>query len=378
MPDRADARVLVVGGGIAGFAMARACAQRGIPVRVVDRAAGPPDAPLGLNMPGNAIRALRDIGVSDGLPAVAEPVRRREYRTPDDRLIFEVDEAAFWGEADCPRCVRRGDLLALLGADLDSTISDWGVRVTGCRVTDDAVEVSVGTEHPARFDFVVGADGVHSQVRTSVFGDVSLRPSLLSATSWRFVTSNPGVGCWRVWSGPAGTLLLIPLTDGQVYGYASATGRTPAGSDPGWLHTTFAVYPDLARQAVESAVSEPEGLYHSPVDEVRLPRWHRGRVVLIGDAAHATAPVWAQGAALAVEDALVLAELLESHADWTVVGAEFERRRRGRVEHVQAMTDRLSRAARLPGWLRDRLLPVVGPRAYRETYGALKSPVLGV
>ena len=97
MPDRADARVLVVGGGIAGFAMARACAQRGIPVRVVDRAAGPPDARLGLNLPGNAIRALRDIGVSDGLPAVAEPVRRREYRTPDDRLIFEVDEAAFWG-----------------------------------------------------------------------------------------------------------------------------------------------------------------------------------------------------------------------------------------------------------------------------------------
>jgi 2-polyprenyl-6-methoxyphenol hydroxylase-like FAD-dependent oxidoreductase len=181
-----------------------------------------------------------------------------------------------------------------------------------------------------------------------------------------------------VWSGPAGTLLLIPLTDGQVYGYASATGRTPAGGDPDWLRTTFAAYPDLARQAVDSAVAEPEGLYHSPVDEVRLARWHRGPVVLIGDAAHATAPIWAQGAALAVEDALVLAELLASHADWTVVGAEFERRRRGRVEHVQAMTDRLSRAASLPGWLRDRLLPFVGPRTYRETYGALKSPVLGV
>ena len=96
MPDRTDARVLVVGGGIAGFAMARARAERGIPVRVVDRAAGPPDALLGLNS-RHAIRALRDIGVSDGLPAVAEPVRRREYRTPDDRLIFEVDEAAFWG-----------------------------------------------------------------------------------------------------------------------------------------------------------------------------------------------------------------------------------------------------------------------------------------
>ena len=67
---------------------------------MVDQAAGPPDARLGLNLPGNAIRALRDLGVSEGLRSVAEPVRRREYRTPGDRLLFEVDEAAFWGEAD--------------------------------------------------------------------------------------------------------------------------------------------------------------------------------------------------------------------------------------------------------------------------------------
>ena len=112
------------------------------------------------------------------------------------------------------------------------------------------------------------------------------------------------------------------------------------------------------------------------MEEVRQPRWHRCSVVLVGDAAHATAPVWAQGAALALEDALVLADLLASQSDWTVVGDEFERRRRARVEHVQAMTDRLSRAASLPGWLRDRLLPFVGPRSYRETYGALKHPVL--
>jgi 2-polyprenyl-6-methoxyphenol hydroxylase-like FAD-dependent oxidoreductase len=376
MPEP-DARVLVAGGGVAGFAMARACARRGISVHVVDQAAGPPDARLGLNLPGNAIRALRDLGVSEGLRSVAEPVRRREYRTPGDRLLFEVDEAAFWGEADCPRCVRRGDLLTLLGADLDPAVTDWGVRVTSCRVTDDDhVEVGLGTERSARYDFVVGADGVHSQVRTSIFGEVALRPSLLSAASWRFVTANPGCDCWCVWSGPLGTLLLIPLTGDQVYGYASATGRSPAGSDPHWLRTTFVDYPDLARSAVESALAHPEGLYHSPVDEVRQPRWHRGRVVLVGDAAHATAPVWAQGAALALEDALVLANLLASQSDWTTVGEEFERHRRERVEHVQHMTDRLSRAASLPGWLRDRLLPFIGPRSYRETYGALKHPVL--
>ena len=153
-----------------------------------------------------------------------------------------------------------------------------------------------------------------------------------------------------MWSGAAGTLLLIPLVAGQVYGYASATAGGSVAADPQWLRSTFAGYPAPARQAITSALAEPSSLYHSPVEEVRLESWPQGRVVLIGDAAHATAPVWAQGAALAAEDALVLAELLASGQDWASVGAAFERRRRDRVEHVQRMTDRLSprrRTARL-------------------------------
>jgi 2-polyprenyl-6-methoxyphenol hydroxylase-like FAD-dependent oxidoreductase len=86
--------------------------------------------------------------------------------------------------------------------------------------------------------------------------------------------------------------------------------------------------------------------------------------------------VWAQGAALALEDALVLAELLATHEDWSQVGSAYERQRRPRVTHVQAMTDRLSRAAALPTWLRDAILPFVGPRSYRETYRPLRTPVV--
>jgi 2-polyprenyl-6-methoxyphenol hydroxylase-like FAD-dependent oxidoreductase len=107
---------------------------------------------------------------------------------------------------------------------------------------------------------------------------------------------------------------------------------------------------------------------------VRITWWSTERVVLIGDAAHATAPVWAQGAAMAIEDAVVLADLFTANGNWATVGAEFERRRRPRVAHVQKMTDRLSRAARLPGWLRDPILPVVGPRSYRETFQRLRQP----
>ncbi|KQT60900.1 hypothetical protein ASG52_16785 [Methylobacterium sp. Leaf456] len=100
------------------------------------------------------------------------------------------------------------------------------------------------------------------------------------------------------------------------------------------------------------------------------------RVVLAGDAAHATAPVWAQGAALTLEDALVLADLLAGRSDWSEVGAAYETRRRPRVAHVQAMTDRMSRSGALPGWARRLLLPVIGPRSYRATYAPLREPVI--
>ena len=113
------------------------------------------------------------------------------------------------------------------------------------------------------------------------------------------------------------------------------------------------------------------------VDEVRLERWHDGRLVLIGDAAHATGPVWAQGVAMALEDALVLGELLaRTPAEhWTGVGAEFERLRRPRVDHVQSATDKMSRLAALPGWLRDVSRTHPGPE---ELSGGLRAAARGL
>jgi 2-polyprenyl-6-methoxyphenol hydroxylase-like FAD-dependent oxidoreductase len=311
-----------------------------------------------------------------------------------DRLLFAIDEDAFWDAESRPRCVRRADLLALLGRDLPPGTIRTGSTVTSVRVssssaqpgaasTTAAAQVEVGLAEGGTVSgaLLVGADGVRSAVRQAILGDTTLdgsvrAGSVLSEASWRFMAPDPGgVDCWRVWTGAQGTFLLIPVDDGRVYGYASATRGGPVAADPSWLRTTFAGFPDPVPRIVAAVLEEPSQLYHSPVAEVRLPSWSRGRVLLTGDAAHATAPVWAQGAALAAEDALVLAELLATHESWDEVPAEYERRRRNRVEHVQTMTDKLSRAAGLPIWLRNVLLPVVGPRSYRETYGPLRTPV---
>jgi 2-polyprenyl-6-methoxyphenol hydroxylase-like FAD-dependent oxidoreductase len=366
----ADGRVLVAGGGIAGLAVARALRQRDIPVVVLERLSGPPDGGLALNLPGNAVTALASLGITDALTRHGRPIRRREYRNARGRLVFAVDEDGFWGPAARSLAVRRSDLIGLLGEGLPDGTVRPDRAVTAVRPAPDGVEVGLADGAIETCAFLVGADGVRSAVRKAVVGDAALGTAMLSAASWRFMAPNPGVDCWTVWSGARGTVLLMPVDDTEVYGYASATRGGPVDADPGWLRTTFAGFPAPVPQVIET-VSAP---YHSPVEEVRIDRWSAGRVVLTGDAAHATAPVWAQGAALAVEDAAVLADVLAATADWSEAGREYERRRRPRVAHVQRMTDRLSRAAALPTWFRDAILPFIGPRTYRETYGPLRTP----
>ena len=369
-------RLLVVGGGIAGFGLARALQLRELPCTLVERLSAPPEAAMGLNLPGNAVRALAALGLADEVAGRGMPIRRREYRNQAGRLLFAVDEAAFWGDVGPSVCLRRGDLLEVLRGATAAVTPRWNTPVVLAEPAGDGVRVELGAGPATEtYDFVVGADGVHSAVRRAVLPGHNPRPSLMTAASWRFIVPNPGVDCWTVWSGDRGTFLLIPVDREQVYGYASATRGGAAGDDPGWLETTFAGFPAPVATTVAALLDDRGRLYHAPVEEVRCERWSRGRLALIGDAAHATAPVWAQGAALALEDAIVLADLLAARADWTGVGAEFERLRRPRVAHVQAATDRMSRLAAMPGRLRDLLAPVLGPRTYHHTYGPLRAPV---
>lgn len=361
--------VLVVGAGVAGLALARALSLRGRECTVVDRRPVPTDAGLGLNLPGNAVVALAALGIADQVLARGARVLRREYRTASGRLLFSVDEERFWGPGRPSVCVRRGDLLDLLRGGIDGEVR-WGSAVESVRTEAERARITFASGEVESYDLVVGADGVRSRVRSAVTDDVP-RASLMTRSSWRFVVPCTDVDCWTAWSGHDGTLLLIPVDGEHVYGYASSTRGGSADPGAAWLEETFARFPAPARAAVGSALSGAGPLHAAPVDEVRCDRWGRGRVVLVGDAVHATGPVWAQGAALALEDALVLAQLVD-RVDWSGVGEALREARRARVAHVQAMTDRMSRLAGLPEPLRNVLAPVVGPRTYVATYGPLR------
>ncbi|KQP31746.1 FAD-binding monooxygenase [Methylobacterium sp. Leaf104] len=370
MADDATNRVL-----IAGLAMARALHRRGMPGLVLERRADVAEAGLAINLPGNAVQALAQLGLADALGQVGSPIRRREYRTERGRLLFAVDEGAFWGARAHPRCVRRGDLLRLLADGLPADAVRRGRAVAAIRQSAGDVSVELADGAVERGGWLVGADGVHSAVRRSVFGEAAPSPALLGQASWRFMARNPGLDAWTLWAGAGGLFLLIPVDRDEVYGWASVGGAGAAGRDLAAVRRVFDRFPQPVQDTLDRILLRPDAIHHSPLEEVRVAHWTEGRVLLMGDAAHATAPVWAQGAALALEDALVLAGLLAGGGDRDGIGPAYEALRRPRVGHIQAMTDRLSRTATMPDWARNLLLPLIGPRSYRATYAKLRVPV---
>ncbi len=336
----------------------------------------PADGGLAIVLPGNAIQALTTLGLRERIEAIGHPLGRRQYRAANDRLLCEIDEDAFWGPSRRPRCVRRSALLAMLAEGLpDHAVwQDAGVAAMVPHSTHAEVTLTNGATLSARL--VVGADGVHSTIRTQAFGSgTSVTGALLAESSWRFMAPNPGIDCWSLWTGADGMVLLVPVDDDVVYGWVATTRPHPTGIPTDALARMERGFPERVRRALRHALSQEGGLHHSPLEEVRLPNWHRGRAVLVGDAAHATAPVWAQGAALALEDAIVLARSVGEQSDIETALADYQDQRWKRVAHVQQLTDAMSKAAKLPNLIRNALLPVIGPRRYRQTYEPLRIEV---
>jgi 2-polyprenyl-6-methoxyphenol hydroxylase-like FAD-dependent oxidoreductase len=365
-------RIVIAGGGIAGLATWRALRQQGIESLVVERRPVAADGGLAINLPGNAIAALARLGLAEEITRLGHPVRKREYRSRDDRLLAAIDEDAFWGEAMRPRAVRRADLMAMLGTGLDASALRTDRAIASVRQDGSAVHIRLDNDEELSTRLLVGADGVRSTVRAAVMGASQPSVARIASASWRFMAPNPGVDGWTAWTGEHGTILLLPVDENTVYGWVAVSSAGVAGDDLKQLDYAFRDFPERVRKALGWALAHPESLHHSPIEEVRLTTWSEGRVVLLGDAAHATAPVWAEGAALGMEDALALAAIVAGSDDVASTGRRFEQARQARVAHVQAMTDRLSKSVRLPYVLRRLIMPFVVPKSYRATYGPLK------
>ncbi|MFI8528034.1 FAD-dependent monooxygenase [Promicromonospora sukumoe] len=363
-PTRPGPRVLVVGAGIAGLAVVRALRGWGARIEVVEREAAPHGVGAGIFLPGNAVRALRALALEDTVAERAVRIERQRIADHRGRVLYELDTSSLWPDDVPTLATSRATVHAALLDDLGDAVVRWGTSPVTVVRDGPGVDVTFTDGTSGRYDLVIGADGAHSAVRRLVFGDVGLRATGVQA--WRLVMPRRSTEpVWSVRLGRGASFLTIPVGEDLAYCYLDVN---IAGGGPGTtLAEVAARFDDGVREVTAAAVVKHTG----PIEEVSLGYWSRGRVLLVGDAAHATPPSLAQGAAMAMEDALVLGELLRAAPSIPTALRAYELRRRPRVDRVQQQTRQRDRTRGLHPAARNLLLRAAGPRLFRANYRGL-------
>ena len=239
--------------------------------------------------------------------------------------------------------------------------------------TADGVHATFQSGTTSDHDLVIGADGVHSWVRETVVGGPA--PRLVGQQGWRFVVEGrPDIDGWNGYLGPDRAFLALGIGGGRVYCYAelrSSDTTDPTRGDPTLLRPMFDGFVEPVPSLLEAMPADD--VWFAAVEEVS-PTWRQGRVVLVGDAAHASSPNMAEGASLAIEDASVLAEELATRSDIDRALDAFVARRQPRVAHVQETTHRRDRLRYAPVVVRRVAMRVAGDRLFRAHYRPLLAP----
>jgi 2-polyprenyl-6-methoxyphenol hydroxylase-like FAD-dependent oxidoreductase len=363
-----DKHVAVVGGGIGGMATALLAARAGARVTLFEQGVEPRTVGAGLLLQPNGLAVLYGLDLDERL--LRRGVRVSSLRIADarGRTILDVAVPRFAGGLDHALVVRRGELLSALR---DLLVAEAGVE---CRFGSEVLEASPNGEvihrglrgmHRLAADLVVAADGVHSSVRR--------RSSLRAQVSCglRYVRGLgpelPIDGLTEYWTA-LGIFGVAPLRHGSYF-YASTDSerlsRALADRNLRLFRDTWRRALPLAGQVLDG-VARFEDLVVSYVVRVRCPRWTSGRLVLLGDAAHAMAPNLGQGAGSALTDAAVLVWELAQPGDLASALARYETRRQPAVRAVQRIAGWLGWLSDLRAtpvrWLRDGTLAMLGPR----------------
>ncbi|OPX16416.1 FAD-dependent monooxygenase [Gordonia sp. i37] len=344
-------RVIVVGAGIGGLAIAVGLRQAGVDVQLLERADRVRAHGSGLSLFGNGFRALDAIGIGDQVRAAAGPagvVDRSGTRRPDGSWLTRM------ASTHDVRVIDRADLYRILLAAVPAGSIRAGARVV--EVGDTSVVLDTG-EHLSA-DVIVGADGLRSAVRSSAFDDPGVRDSGYGA--WRAITTRPVATDTAGESvGRGARFGIAPLADGRVYWFACVS--SPPGSSPAGdaameeVRRRFGHWHQPIEEILDA--TDPASVSYLPIEELAAPlaSFVSGRRVLIGDAAHAMTPNLGQGANLAIEDAATLATLLIAAAkhnnELPAVLARYDALRRRR-------TQRIARQARVLGAVMQASHPV--------------------
>ncbi|MFV0243810.1 MAG: FAD-dependent monooxygenase [Qingshengfaniella sp.] len=346
----ASLKIGVCGGGIGGFAAAIALRQAGHDVEVFEQAAQFNRIGADINLTPNAVSALDRLGVGDALRAsAARPTFRisRDGVSGEETSRLPMSDEAEKKYGAPQLTIHRADLLKALQNQLPADQIHLGMSAKSVDLTDAGATVTFADGSTRSFDLVVGADGIHSAVRTALWGKDA--PKFTGIVSYRSVFSSdkikdlPNTGAFVKWWGeiPEKQIVTFPLTRGEetfVFATTAQEGWTEEGwTLPGDVAELRAEYENFHPEA-QALLAACEEVTKSAL-HVRepMPQWSKGHATILGDAAHPMVPFMAQGACMAIEDAVVLSRALDG-VDLGGVEAALERyetERKPRTAQVQ-------------------------------------------
>ena len=342
-------KIVVIGAGIGGLAAALALLRRGLDVEVFEQAAELKEVGAGVQISSNGSRVLYALGLETALARVqVTPSRRviRHWSTGETWDWFALGAATAQRYGTPHLMLHRGDLHGILAAAVRAMKPDairLGKRCVATTQTSDRAEVRFADRTSVTADIVIGADGIHSQVRADLFG--ADRPQFTGCVAWRGLVPMDRLPPHLAqmlgtnWLGPHGHVLHYPVRRGELMNFISFVERDD------WQVESWTVEGTVGELANDfrgwhddvHAIIRQLGTPYKWALMVRGPmqRWSRGRIALLGDACHPTLPFMGQGAVMAIEDGYVLASCLAKHgADPAAAFARYEAIRCGRTAAV--------------------------------------------
>lgn len=355
--------VAVIGAGIGGLAAALALRQAGCDVDVYEQAEELTEVGGGINMAPNAVRVLHRLGLGPALDRVAvRPAFTLQRRWQDGRTLQQATLNPLCEQLyGAPHLtVHRHDLLAVIAAGFPADRVHLGHRLDGFTARADGVAAWFRNGARCAADVLVGADGIHSAVRTQLFGDAA--PLFAGCVAYRGLVPVERIADLALetanqsWLGPGSHLVHYFVSGGRLLNFVGWTEHDSWDREDWTDRATIARalaafsgwHPDVRRIIAAAGTCFVWALF----DRDPLPRWSVGRVTLLGDACHPMYPFMGQGAAQAIEDGATLAACLAAgRADVSGALLRYERARLPRVSRVQAMSRANKARFHMPdGW----------------------------
>lgn len=371
-------KALVIGGGIGGLSTAIALRRIDVEVDVVERDADWSVYGVGIIQPANALRALDAIGCAQPCIDQGHPIRGdRTWLADGSTMVADHDWPPFAADYPPGNGITRRRLHHILTSTTLTSGADvrTGVTVTRIDQHSNGVDVEFTDGQRRSYDLVVGADGLYSQTREMIFGPEH-RPRFTGQVCWRVnLPRIPELDKIWVYLGETGTAGFVPLAENLMYMLTiekpppGAPLRPPRDGLAAAYRERLAQYGGPVAEFRE-LVTDDDAVVLRQVDNILVPApWHRGHVLLIGDAVHGASPQCGQGGAQAIEDGVVLADEISKDIPLPQVLENFMRRRYERCKFIVEGSQRIGE------WEQDHSLDIDPDAVRYEVTMAAQAPI---